>query len=130
MEIQKSIKHYITVIILGLGIVMGVSYVQAAWTSAPANPPNCPDTIDGCNTPLNVGNNIQLKRGQLSINTDTVSPFAVGLTVFGKVGIGRSTPTAKLEVLGGSEVNPITINSLGVATDANRALNFNVDNSN
>lgn len=49
-------------IILGLALVLGVSYVSAAWTTAPASPPS--GNVDA---PINVGSTAQTKSGPFSV---------------------------------------------------------------
>ena len=60
-------------------VVVGVGYATAAWTPPTVAPPdvNIP-------APINAVLNSQSKLGRLFINTDTVTPYAIGLSVFGK----------------------------------------------
>ncbi len=70
MKKQMQIKQYLIAMALGLGLVLGVSSLQAAWTNAPAGgPPNCPAGSPGCDAPLNVGPSLQTKIGGLWINS-------------------------------------------------------------
>ena len=76
----------------------------------------------------------------VATSTSATSTFAGGLTVDGtdfvvdpdggRVGIGKSNPSARLDIDGLSSLNPLTLDSDGGATDSNRALNFNVDGLN
>ena len=77
---MKKIIQNTKVIILGLIVAIGAGYASAAWNSAPVSGP----TNDNTPIPINVGLNEQSKLGQLFINTDTVTPYAIGLSVFGK----------------------------------------------
>ncbi len=76
---KQSITKYAVATVLGLGVVLGVSSLQAAWTTPPSAPPG--SNVDA---PINVGANSQSKLGQLFINTDANTPFTTGLQVFGK----------------------------------------------
>ncbi len=79
MKSANPIKQYSIAMLLGLGMVLGVSTLQAAWTAPPDPPPT-----QNIAAPLNVGLNTQSKLGQLFINTDTAAPYALGLRVFGQ----------------------------------------------
>lgn len=122
MKISSSkVLNVSKVIILTIIIGFSVNYVFAVWTNPPANPPTCPDTIDGCNTPINVSINGQIKEGGLTLNTNGSQH---GLIVQkGNVGIGTITPSNKLTINGGasSGINDVLRISGGSLTAANDA---------
>ena len=81
MTTTKSLRSIIT-LSLALATLLGYSFINAAWTPAPANPPanNVPAAI-------NVGSANQDKLGTLGVN---------GLAVFGSQLIESGTPTISL----------------------------------
>lgn len=81
------------IIVLATILSFGLSYALA-WTAPSATPPT-----GNVSAPINTGDNTQYKAGNLVLN-DSATPFVNGLIVrYGKVGIGVSAPTAKLDVL-------------------------------
>jgi len=70
-----NIKKIISSVAIGAGAIilgLGIQYVLADWTTAPANPPTCPPSIPGCNAPINVGGAapnyyMQVKSGPLTL---------------------------------------------------------------
>lgn len=91
---MQSIK----IILLGLLVAVGVSYVSAAW-----NPPGGAPPTNNTDAPINVGYSSQIKQGNLDIKGLISSGVAAvnGLIVEnGNVGIGTTSPTQKLDVAG------------------------------
>lgn len=81
-------------LILALVLSIGVSYAYAAWTAPTQTPP-----LGNIATPVNIGDNAQIKEGNLMLNN--TGAFVNGLIVrYGNVGIGVVNPTEKLDVAG------------------------------
>jgi len=88
----------------GASLIVGVftmsaiiSFAVLAWTGPTANPP-----ANNTPTPLNESNTSQTKEGGLTLNTGGATN---GLIVqSGNVGIGTTSPGAKLEVNGGVKI--------------------------
>ncbi|MFA6315406.1 MAG: hypothetical protein WC648_03530 [Candidatus Paceibacterota bacterium] len=101
-------KRIIFQIAIVTGLALGGFAISAvaAWTTAPSSPPACPDTIEGCNAPLNVGSSDQVKTGVLTLGAlflNTGSPErAIGLSVFGKTILNGS-----LQLKTGAGVNKV-----------------------
>ena len=76
-------------------LLLGASYASALWQGPTQTPPG-----GNVAAPLNIGNNAQIKEGNLTLNAS--NSFLNGLLVpYGNVGIGTASPTAKLH-LGGT----------------------------
>ncbi|MEI6494635.1 MAG: hypothetical protein WCO03_01075 [bacterium] len=55
-------------LVFAVVVASGIGWMaSAAFTPAPPNPPDCPDNIEGCHTPINVSTTRQDKLGSLSI---------------------------------------------------------------
>jgi hypothetical protein len=65
MKINKAFIHTIKGIAIGLVLVAGISYVQAAW----APPAGAPSEANNAPAPINVSSSNQSKEGMLSIGT-------------------------------------------------------------
>ena len=75
-------------------LLLGASYASALWQGPTQTPPG-----GNVAAPLNIGNNAQIKEGNLTLNA--ANSFLNGLLVpFGKVGIGTTNPGQKLSVVG------------------------------
>ncbi len=59
----KEISQSIKVIVLGLAIGLGVSFVSANWTAPLSTAPTCTSGNPGCDAPVNVSNTNQTKGG-------------------------------------------------------------------
>lgn len=73
---MKKYLHIIVIVaILSIAAVLGgVSYTTLAqWTPAPANPPNCPANVVGCNAPINVGAADQSRTGWLGLKRVSIT---------------------------------------------------------
>lgn len=82
-------------LILGvLAMSLSLGYLVLAWTEPSSSPPG-----DNVSAPLNTSINAQSKEGALVIGAD--SSMTTGLIVWhGKVGIGTTNPSQKLEING------------------------------
>ncbi|MBP6879796.1 MAG: hypothetical protein KBF62_01950 [Candidatus Pacebacteria bacterium] len=69
MKINKTFIHTIKGIAIGLVLVAGISYVQAAW----APPAGAPSEANNAPAPINVSSSNQAKEGWLSLGT-TANP--------------------------------------------------------
>jgi hypothetical protein len=104
-KILKTASYLAASIILGIILGFGIQFARA-WTEPNTAPPG---NILG--TPINTGNNLQMKDGNLSVNIKSDGSngdWLNGLTVggnlnvpYGNVGIGTASPSKKLEVSSG-----------------------------
>ena len=83
---MKNLHIAIPSLIIGLLIAAGASYTMA-WTVPPGTPPNCPAGYAGCDAPINVSSNPQIKGGSITVGTSLIA--------------GGSNPTVSLRTLGG-----------------------------
>lgn len=63
-------KQYLAILklsVLGLLLSFGLQYAFADWTPPPAVAPTCPAGSPGCEPPVNVGTEPQVKDGSLSV---------------------------------------------------------------
>jgi len=88
--------------------VFFLTFVVLAWTGPLNNPPTCPEGEVGCNVVIHTGTAAQSKAGGLLLNTEGTES---GLIVEnGNVGIGITSPNAKLNVKGGGiKIDPDTV---------------------
>ena len=86
-------------------LLLAGAMVYAAWTGPSQPPPNCPAGEPGCDAPINAGNSTQYKSGGLGIGGlfETNSETHLGV-LGGKVGIGTTAPSEKLEVQGNIKI--------------------------
>jgi len=92
-KLVKFISSRFLLFILGIFLATGATYVYATWTSPTLAPPE-----GNIAALINTSNTGQAKQGGLILNT---GGSANGLIVqFGNVGIGTTSPGAKLEVIG------------------------------
>jgi len=88
---KKVIGENVRIIAVALILSLGTS-VAFAWTGPTATPPS-----SNISAPVNIGSTSQIKTGGLWVNSLGTD---AGLTVGGKLGIGVTAPTEKLEVNG------------------------------
>ncbi len=83
----------VRIVFLALLLALGTSYALADWDNAPGNPPDCPNSIEGCNTPVNISGVDQVKDGGLSVGSLSVDG---GAMILG--GVTSSVPTPIFEL--------------------------------
>jgi hypothetical protein len=123
-EVKIVIKS-LPVIILSMFLVMTVIH---AWSGPPGLPPFCPTGDPGCDAPINVSGVTQFKSGAFGVGglfeTDGNTYLAKS---GGNVGIGTTTPGAKL-VISGADSNSSevlirqTTNGRGIRISPNGAF--------
>ena len=98
---SKKIFASLKIIILAFILAVGIQYLHA-FDAAPANPPTCPSTTAGCNSPLNVSNTYQIKGGPLILNAtsgSTTGLMVAGQSVFNTAGVVSSA----IQIIDGSQ---------------------------
>lgn len=86
-KIANRITYWLGVAAVGLIVGLSIQFVQA-WTEPTDAPPG-----GNVGAPINTGGITQTKLGGLGIGGN--------MTVLGSVGIGTTSPTQKLEIVGG-----------------------------
>jgi hypothetical protein len=102
---QNTIIQNVKVLILALLLVVGIGTVYGDWTNPPGSPPTCPSGTPGCDAPLHIGIQGQVRQAGLTVaaGSNPSNPGFLGFSVLnGNVGIGTSAPTSKLEVTSGT----------------------------
>ena len=90
----KTYNIFYALLLLGAFLV-AASSVSALWQGPTQSPPG-----GNVAAPINVGNNSQIKEGNLTLNVS--NSFLNGLLVpYGNVGIGTINPQGKLEIISG-----------------------------
>ena len=109
MHLRKSLINPLLPVLVSLVLATGLIY--ADWTEPTDNPPN-----SNVPAPINVGSDAQAKEGGLIVATGAVANgFAVAN---GNVGIGTTSPTAKLDVVGNVKILNSTFDAgLSAATN-------------
>ena len=106
-------KFSLTRIASATGIALGAFAIsvlaQSTWVAPPGAPTTCPEGYSGCDAPLHVGIEHQIKKGPLSINTNTTNPIdPYGLEVFGisrffgNIEIGTAEESATVKIIDGN----------------------------
>ncbi len=101
MKLSKTAK--MAALILGISFsIFAISFaVSADWSQPPGIPPTCPSGEPGCDAPVHVGIGTQAKTGPLGVGGVFRSNSATYLAVdTGNVGIGTTSPGAKLDIRG------------------------------
>ncbi len=126
MKINKTFIHTIKGIAIGLVLVAGISYVQAAW----APPAGAPSEENNAPAPINVSSSDQSKEGFLLVGqtgTPLVEIEVANSTATGtiwtdilqvwktsqflqKATFGSATNNGRIEVVDGSALGPATLN--------------------
>jgi len=94
----KSIKLLVVLFILGIGVFLGGTALQAlgAWTAATANPPS-----DNKDAPINVGSTAQFKSGAIGLGLTALRNASILFDVNGG-GMFTNLFTGTLQVSGGT----------------------------
>lgn len=142
MKINQTFIHTIKGIAIGLVLVAGISYVQAAW----APPAGAPSEANNAPAPINVSSENQYKEGWLLVggtgtpNTplEITTPTDEGTTwtdflqvwktsqFLQKATFGSATNNGKIELVNGSALGPATLSvnySSGAAPLIGQAVN-------
>lgn len=142
MKINQKFIHTIKGIAIGLILVAGISYVQAAW----APPAGAPSEANNAPAPINVSGENQYKEGWLLVggtgtpNTtlEITTPADDGTTwtdflqvwktsqFLQKATFGSTTNNGKIELVNGSTLGPATLSvnySSGAAPVVGQAVN-------
>ncbi len=105
----------ITVILLAVFLSAAAN---AEWADVPTGVTtnNCPPTVPGCNTPLNVGPFTQVKTGELDLGANLLpAPLATLMTTALSVGVPRNdTYTYRYSVVSGGNEVAVSAESLPV----------------
>jgi hypothetical protein len=104
-------------IVLTFGLTLSFNSLIAAWNPPPAAPPQCPAGSPGCSEPLNSGTSTQQKLGSLFMN---LMRNENGLVIFGKVGIGTTTPNRSVVDVNGASL----LHIYSTSTTANAELDI------
>lgn len=97
---KNSVLNNIKIGILALLLTIGIGTVYGDWTAPPSTPPTCPTSTPGCNAPLHIGADAQTKLGGVVLGSGLPGTGMALYVPTGRVGIGNSSPTQKLDVTG------------------------------
>ena len=91
----KTYNIFYAFLLLGAFLV-ATSSVSALWQGPTQSPPGGNVAV-----PVNIGNNAQIKEGNLTLNAS--NSFLNGLLVpYGKVGVGTTTITGNVTIISGN----------------------------
>ena len=119
MKLSTTIKTIALIIGISFSI-FAINLVVLAWTGPSQEPPGCPAGEPGCDVPLHEGTEGQIKDGPLGI--EGVLRAYSNLIVDGNVGIGTTSPGAKLDVAGTVRMTGF---QLGTSATAGHVLTTN-----
>ncbi len=122
-----KISNIVKTIALTFGIalsIFAINFVVLAWVGPPGDPTYCPSGHIGCDIPLHEGTAPQIKgaAGVGALGIEGVLRAYSNLIVDGNVGIGTTSPGAKLDVAGTARMTGF---QLGTSATAGHVLTTN-----
>jgi len=106
---KKQISYKIVSLIFSVLVVcFAIAFYVIAWTEPTQAPPGCISGQPGCDAPINIGPTGQYKTGALRLGGLTVNSETHLAMNSGNVGIGTTSPSTKLHVVGGIRVTGLT----------------------
>lgn len=102
-DLTNQILDTAKIVILAALLVVGIQYVFA-WSGPPAGatPPACPSGQPGCDAPVNVSNNLQVKLGDLGVRSFTADNTQINGTLNVLSAITATAGTFSGAITGGS----------------------------
>ncbi|MEK7499272.1 MAG: hypothetical protein AAB482_04090 [Patescibacteria group bacterium] len=108
-----------TVGVVALGLVVGIISTYADWTAPTASFPTCPSANPACNTPVNIGTQVQTKTGNLTLSgglnmastmiTGLLGPPVNGTDAANKAYVDAQVSQPQIKIVKASGANPLSI---------------------
>lgn len=126
--LKEKILQNFKIVVIAFFLSVGVNAVYGAWSPPPGSPTNCPTNYPGCDAPLHLGGDGQIKQGGLTVGYGLDASQPSLLVLKGKAGIGTIEPTQMLDVVGYSKsrtgfcINDSCITSFSWATGGDNVV--------